>query len=167
MYFLGVAEKEWVDMARDSLSWLRSRIEPGTEAATTLEAYRGALQVVRAKHARWPPNKLKHLRRGSEILDALVAESPENLEVRYLRLASYLFLPSFLKREDAVASDMGILAAELADRPEAFSPTMYGAVAQFLLENGDLNEEARARIRATLAEPSDRMRRDLSGPPSR
>jgi hypothetical protein len=157
MYFLSVEDGRWADLARDTLSWLRSRVEPGTEAAATVEAYRGAFQVVRAKHASWPPNKLKHLRRGSEILDVLVAENPANLEIRYLRLASYLFLPSFLKREEAVAADTRALELNLPDRPDAFSPAMYRGVVQFLLENGDLTPEDRTRLQATLVETSDRQ----------
>ena len=96
MYFLSVDEGKWADRAKDSLSAIQSSIPSASEEEVTFEAYRGALQVVRAKHARWPANKLKHLQRGARILDGLVAENPDNLEVRYLRLASYLFLPFFL-----------------------------------------------------------------------
>lgn len=150
MYFLSVEERDWSETARDSLLALKPALEPDTPASIIHEAYRGALQVIRAKHARWPTNKLKHLNRGAEILDALVAEHPQNLEVRYLRLASYLFLPFFLRRDDSVAADLEVLTRELPDQPEAFSPTIYRGVLSFVLENGNLGGDDRHRFERVL-----------------
>jgi hypothetical protein len=152
LYFLSVDEGKWADIARDSLSALKANIPSASEEEVTFEAYRGALQVVRAKHARWPPNKLKHLDKGARILDGLVDREPENLEVRYLRLASYLFLPFFLRRDDSVAADLGTLVADLPEKPGAFSPALYQAVVEFVLENGSLEAEEKARLEGTLGE---------------
>ena len=152
LYFLSVDEGKWADIARDSLSALKVNIPSASEEEVTFEAYRGAIQVVRAKHARWPPNKLKHLDRGARILDGLVDREPENLEVRYLRLASYLFLPFFLRRDDSVAADLQSLVAYLPEDSGTFSPALYQAVVQFVLENGSLEEEEKARLEAALGE---------------
>jgi hypothetical protein len=154
MYFLSVDEGNWVDLAKDSLSALQNSIPPASEEEVTLEAYRGALEVVRAKHSRWPLNKLKYLEGGAEILDDLVAREPDNLEVRYLRLASYLFLPFFLRRDDSVAADLQTLTVRLPERPDAFSPPVYQAVVRFLLENSALEGEERARLEHVLEEGS-------------
>jgi hypothetical protein len=150
MYFLSVEEKDWVNQAKDSLRALREDVPEGSGEEITYQAYRGALEVVRAKHARWPGNKLKHLNRGAEVLDDLTLREPDNLEVRYLRLASYMFLPFFLRRDDSVASDLETLVADLPDHPEAFSPAIYRAVVQFLLDNGDLDGTDRDRLRGAL-----------------
>ena len=150
MYFLSVDEGKWADLARDSLSAIKVNIPLASKEEVTFEAYRGALQVVRAKHARWPPNKLKHLDRGARILDGLVDRQPDNLEVRYLRLASYLFLPFFLRRDDSVAADLRTLAENLPEYPGAFSPPVYQAVVRFVLENGDLAGEERTRLERVL-----------------
>jgi len=150
MYFLSVEEGDWMKAAEDSLSHLGPLLPPGSPESVLAEAYRGALKVVRAKHARWPGNKLKHLDRGSEILDGLVNAHPDNLEVRYLRLASYLFLPFFLQRDREVEADLATLSSGLPDNRDAFSPFMYRAVVTFVLENGKLDEETRARLEAIL-----------------
>ena len=152
MYFLSVDEGRWAEVAKDSLSALKVNIPSASEEEVTFEAYRGAIQVVRAKHARWPPNKLKHLDRGARILDGLVDREPDNLEVRYLRLASYLFLPFFLRRDDSVAADLQTLVANLPENPGAFSPALYQAVVQFVLENGSLEEEEKALLEGALGE---------------
>jgi hypothetical protein len=152
MYFLSVDEGDWVGRAKDSLAALEPRIPNGSEEEFAMEAYRGALEVVRAKHSNWPPNKLKYLGNGARILDELVARSPDNLEVRYLRLASYLFLPFFLRRDDSVAADLEVLVSELPNRPWTFSPPMYRAVLRFVLDNGALVEEERILLEGALAE---------------
>jgi hypothetical protein len=146
MYFMSVEQSDWVGTVRDSLRALEPRILPDSEAEIAFQAYRGAVDVVRAKHSRWPPNKLKFLNEGARILDDLVARHPDNLEVRYLRLASYLFLPFFLRRDDSVNADLGVLSLELPDHPEAFAPGIYQGVLRFVLETGRVEGEARARL---------------------
>ena len=116
--------------------------------------------MVRAKHARWPPNKLKHLQGGARILDSLVARKPDNLEVRYLRLASYVFLPFFLRRDDSVAADLQTLAAHLPEYPGAFSPLVYQAVVRFVLENGALEGEERTRLENLLEDEAPVYEKD-------
>ena len=150
MYLLSVDDGDWVDQTRDSLSALELRIPQGSEDGLTLEAYRGALEVVRAKHARWPPNKLKHLGNGAAVLDDLVARTPDHLEVRYLRLASYLFLPFFLRRDDSVEADLAMLVDELPSQARAFSPPTYRAMVRFVLDNGALEGEERSRLEGIL-----------------
>jgi hypothetical protein len=150
MYHLSVEKGEWASVARDSVAALRLRTAGISEWDVTIEGYRGALEVVRAKHSKWPPNKLKYFNRGAATLDALVEANPENLELRYLRFASYRFLPFFLRRDDSLAADLRALASGLPEHPETFSPTVYGGVVRFLLENGDLAEDERARLEGAL-----------------
>jgi len=150
MYVLAADEGDWLERAKDSLTALQPSIPKGSKEEVAFEAYRGALEVVRAKHSRWPPNKLKYLGNGAEILDDLVARHPDNLEVRYLRLASYIFLPSFLRRDDSLAADLGTLTTGLPDQPGAFSPPVYKAVLQFVLENGALDREQRVQLERAL-----------------
>jgi hypothetical protein len=150
MYFLSVDEKGWGERAADTLEALGTRIPVDGEVEAILQAYGGALEVVRAKHSRWPPNKLKYLNRGAAVLDSLVDENPGNLEIRYLRLASYWFLPGFLRRDDSTAADLKALAADLPDHPQAFSPVVYRGVVRFLLETGALAGSDRERLSQAL-----------------
>lgn len=151
LYFMSVKEKDRVKEAETLLEELRNTVPEEADEAVALEALGGALEVVQAKHARWPPNKLKHLRKGMETLDRLVEDQPEQLEVRYLRLVSCYYLPFFLKREESVAQDMAILVLHLPDRPEAFTPPVYRGVVAFLLQNGEMSPEDRARLAETVS----------------
>ena len=156
-------QSEWAERAQDSLRTLRKEVPEGTEGAVTVEAYRGALQVVRAKHARMPWNKVKHLNRGAEALDNLVLSHPTNLEVRYLRLASYAFLPFFLRRDDSVASDLEVLVKQLPDHPGAFSPPVYRAVMEFVLEHGEMDEPGKDRFRKALKAKTPNYKLTIQG----
>jgi hypothetical protein len=150
MYFLSIDEKAWMDPLADSLETSGPGEEVTTTDSVTLEAYRGALQVVRAKHARLPTNKVKHLRRGSRILDALVDGHPTHLELRYLRYASYRFLPFFLSRDEAVSADRGVLLANLATPPGDLPPTMYRGMVQFVLEHAAPDPHQKERLETAL-----------------
>ncbi len=150
LYFLSVGEKERVGEAQALARELRERSVPAAAEASTLEALDAALEVVRAKHSRWPPNKLKHLRAGLESLDRLVAQDPDHLAIRYLRLASCFYLPFFLKREESVSEDMKTLIERLPDEPGTFAPMLLRGVALFLLQNGDMSPEARARLQEAI-----------------
>jgi hypothetical protein len=155
MYFLSVEDRSWVVKATDLLETLEETLPPQAPQGIILEAYRGALETVRAKHARWPPTKLRHLREGVGTLDRLVADEPGNLEVRYLRLVSCYYLPFFLKREESVQEDFRVLVSNLPHHPEAFSPPVYRGVVQFVLDKGNPDEGERALLLDALRSAAD------------
>jgi hypothetical protein len=150
MYFMSVEDRGWLRNAEDLLHNLEGRVTTESGERVTLDAYRGALEVVRARHARWPPTKLGHLREGVGILDRIVGEEPENLEARYLRLVSCYYLPFFLKREKSVQEDFRILVADLPYGQKAFSPAVYQGVVRFVLDNGDLSPQERTLLQQSL-----------------
>lgn len=148
LYFLSVEDGDWEEQALALQDSLAERALPEHRQVTALG---GALAVVRAKHSRWPPNKLKFLKAGLEVLDSLTADAPEDPVVRYLRLASTYYLPFFLDRDESVQEDLEVLARVLPDRSDAFSPAVYEAVIRFILDNGSPAAESRARLQEALA----------------
>jgi hypothetical protein len=148
LYFLSVEEGDWEARALALQDSLARRTLPEHRQVAALG---GALEVVRAKHSRWPPNKLKYLNAGLEVLDSLTAEAPDDPVVRYLRLVSTYYLPFFVDRDDTVREDLAALVRLLPDRPDAFSPPVYGAVIRFVLANGSPGPEQRQRLEGALA----------------
>lgn len=145
LYFLSVQEKSWEAPA---LALADTLTRASLPEALHVEALAGALEVVRAKHSRWPPNKLKHFQRGVSALDRLVAEAPRDPVVRFLRLVSCYYLPFFLDRDRSVEEDIRALTSLLPEEASAFSPTVYDAAIQFVLETGALRGEDRRRLEA-------------------
>lgn len=111
-----------------------------------VEAYRAALVVLKAKHAFWPTTKLAHLERGLPVLDRLVQEHPRHAEIRYLRLLSCYFLPGFLGRKDSVREDVAALSGLLPPAEGDFPPDLYREMLLFVLDAGEIEPAARARL---------------------
>jgi hypothetical protein len=123
----------------------------GSELDATLTAYRGALVTLQAKHAAWPPRKLKYMREGLGLLDGAVAGSPDAAEARYLRLMSCYYLPGFFGRRGSVREDFAALARLLPQVRARYPAELYGAIARFVVEKGRLDAGQRRALEATLA----------------
>ena len=146
LYHMTVNEKDRLDEARELAMALRTNPALSGTLSVTVEALGGALEVVRAKHSRWPPNKLNYLESGISVLDQLVQKNPDNVEVRYLRLMSCYYLPFFVSRGDSVAEDFRVLTDLLPRGPGTMPPALYRGAVGFVLAKGDLNEEDRGRL---------------------
>lgn len=128
---------------------------PGGTDDAVLAAYHGAFVTLRAKHGFWPPDRLRHLRDGLEIMDDAVTARPDHPEIRYLRLLSCYFLPGILGRGDSVREDFEALAGLLPSAGADFPPELYGAMVRFVLDNGRLEAHQRAPLEAALASVGD------------
>jgi phytoene synthase len=123
--------------------------------ASVLLAYRGALEVVEARHAFWPRARMEPLRRGLPLLDTAVRRNPGNAEIRYLRLTSSYYLPFFLGRKWSVREDFSALAELLPSVRGEFPAEWYVAIADFVLENGEIDKRDRERLRRARAEAAE------------
>jgi hypothetical protein len=119
-------------------------------ARATLTAYVGAFTLLRAKHGAWPPDRLRHTRRGLATLDSLIAAHPAHAEARYLRLMSCYYLPRILGRGWSVREDFAHLARLLPGVRGQYPPELYRAIVQFVLQNGHPSPEQRAALEASL-----------------
>lgn len=147
LYFLSVADDEWLAPAGQSLSWLERRNAIGSDLRN---AYKGAFDVVRAKHALWPPAKLDFLKRAEPLLDSAAARSPDDIEVRYLRLMSCYYLPFFFGRSWSVKSDFDALARLLPSAGATLPPGLLATVSKFVLDkHGSLTPTQKAKLQAT------------------
>ncbi len=150
LYLASVEDEGAIDRGLREVERLRAGLSASApeHVGATLAAYRGALITLRAKHALWPPNKLRHLRRGLEVLDAGVAAHPEVAEVRYLRLMSCFYLPSVLSRGWSVREDFAALARLLPSARSEVPAEAYRAIVRFVLEEGRLDPAERAELRS-------------------
>jgi hypothetical protein len=123
---------------------------PGPDAAATLAAYEGALVTLRAKHATWPPARLRYLRRGFAVLDSVVEAHPRHAEARYLRLMSGYYLPGILGRSGAVREDFAALARLLPGVRTRYPDAVYREIAGFVLRNGPLTAADRRALERSL-----------------
>jgi phytoene synthase len=135
------------------------------ERAALVSAYRGAFDVVEARHAFWPKARLEPLRRGLPQLDSAVKRAPAQAEIRYLRLTSAYYLPFFLGRSWSVREDFKALASLLPSVRSAYPAEWYVAIADFVLENGDLGERERRQLKRTRTQAFEAASSGGSGSP--
>jgi len=157
LYLAAVREESAIPRGLRAVEDLRTArgIRPGSADDAVLTAYRGALVTLRAKHAAWPPARLRHLREGLAVLDRVVAGHPDHPEVRYLRLMSCYYLPGILGRGGSVREDFAALARLLPGARDAYPRELYGAIVGFVLEEGKLAERDRRALQTALAASAD------------
>jgi hypothetical protein len=113
-----------------------------------LDGYHGAFTVLRARHSFWPHQKLSHVRAGLAELDRAVDAAPNDAVLRYLRLMGGYYLPGLFGRGDEVSADFSTLARLLPGANAEFPGPMFGVIARFVLENGDIPAEDAAALEA-------------------
>lgn len=151
-YFAAVGDAQAIPRALGEIERIRGggTAVAGSELDATLTAYRGALVTLRAKHALWPPQKLRYMREGLALLDGAVAANPDAAEVRYLRLMSCYYLPGLFGRGGSVREDFAALARLLPQVRARYPAELYGAIARFVVEKGRLGAGQRSALEATL-----------------
>jgi hypothetical protein len=150
LYFLSVDEKKWIGPATALADSLSAVDVPEPRHVQGLMA---AVEVVRAKHARWPPNKVKHLRKGLSLLDRLVEASPEEPGLRFLRLVSGYYLPFFLDRSKEVEEDFRVLTSILPGRDHDLPPQIFRFAVGFVLKYGEIEGPERSLLQEALGAP--------------
>ena len=146
LHALAATDGEWMDSASAQLRALARG-----EAPAVVQAYAGALDMLRAKYARWPPRKLGHVREGRRLLDAAVDSAPDDAEVRYVRLISGHYLPFFLRNDEQVEEDGRAVARLLPEQAGRFPAPWSRNLAAFVLELGVARAEDLAELRRVAA----------------
>lgn len=156
LHAVSVQDEHALPAAREALVAAERAATGRTETTAVWLAFRGAFDIVEARHAVWPPARLKALRRGLDRLDEAVRRAPDDVDVRYLRLTSTYYLPALFGRAESVRSDFNALADLLPDvRPDAggaYPSGWYLPVADFVLRNAPLSADARDRLRQARAQ---------------
>lgn len=156
LYFLAIEDETWLRAAESAARAFGERAEAGAAeagaaVAVTAEAYLGALETLRAKHAFWPLRKLRHLDDGLATLAAAIARDPQHVEARYLRLMSCYWLPGFLGRSGLVREDFAALAPLLAAGPGHLPVDLWANTVRFVIERApELAPGSRRDLTAAL-----------------
>lgn len=84
-------------------------------------AYLGAFRTIWAKHTLNPFKKLQSFNRGKDAIEEAVRQSPENVEIRFIRLSIQQNAPSLLGYRDNIKEDREHI---IANRSTISSPTL-------------------------------------------
>lgn len=154
-YLAGVEDSEAINKG---ISLAENAVKPGV----TVKAYHAALTILHAKHAFWPPKKMRYLNEGLPVLDDLVEAYSDHVEIRYLRLLSCYYLPRFLGRSDTVAEDAAKLAYLLPGASGDFPAPLFADMVRFVSSIELLSDAERRPLQNLLitldAEAASRTR---------
>jgi hypothetical protein len=78
-----------------------------------LICYKGVAEMMQAKYGFNPISKLRRFKKGKTLIDEAVKKQPDNLEIRFLRLAIQTNLPAFLNYSDNIIEDEKYLLANI------------------------------------------------------
>lgn len=78
-----------------------------------LISYKGASEMMQAKYVFSPITKLKRFNNGKRLIETAVKKAPDDLEIRFLRLAIQTNLPAFLNYNDEIQKDKKFVLANL------------------------------------------------------
>ena len=148
LYLLATSDEAAIRRGLDAVGEARGESSAGD--AALLAAYEGALITLKAKYVFWPTTRMRHLNQGLRILDTLVAAHPDDSEIRYLRLMSCYYLPSFIGRGKTVREDFAGLAGTLPRDRAALPPELYRGISEFVIANGELSEAQIGALQAAI-----------------
>ena len=83
-------------------------------------------------------------------MDAAVADGPDDIVVRYIRLMSGFYLPGFFGRGEEVDADMAAMARLLPEAGRELPDELLPEVVAFVLEHGEVDDQARRELEALL-----------------
>lgn len=93
---------------RQACQTLISRLQPDT-ASCVHRAYLGACQAMWAQYTANPFSKLSTFKKGIKNIESAVQQEPDNVEIRFVRLAVQKNSPAFLGYHKEIKADESFL----------------------------------------------------------
>ena len=124
-------------------------VEP---TSTTVKAYQAVSEAVLAQVLWNPFSKLSQVLKYDKQIEMLIKEDPENIEIRFLRLAIEFHLPSFLGMSTHIEEDSQIIVQNMSSITELEIEKSYGEyIFYFLMETELVTQEEIDLMEQTLS----------------
>lgn len=88
---------------------LIEKLSNNTSKTALNQAYLGAFQAVWANHVGNPISKLKTFNKGKDNIEKAIKKSPNNVEIRFLRLSIQKNIPKILGYNQHITADTNFL----------------------------------------------------------
>jgi len=139
-FYLAVEDE---NSAESLLKFLKGNFNyPGETTPAKILAYTGAVEAVMAKHVFNPYSKFKYVINGLKKLNNAVEQSPDLLEVRFLRFAVLHNIPGVFGVTDERKSDMEAVYESLLKKNYSdIDYDLQKGIAGFLINSGRLTPD--------------------------
>ena len=128
----------------DKTERLYSILSASDDNSPLKKAYIGGLTALKAKHDFNPIAKLRYLSDAERIMQAAISESPNDIEIRFLRFSYQYHVPRFLGFSDNLQEDKEVIVEQILSGNYGESDRdLVKNVIDFLLRSKECsNEEA-------------------------
>lgn len=138
------AAYEDCDTNKDEAKKFYQITEASDLSSTTNQAYLAAAKMVKAKFGLNPISKMKLFLSGRKDLEELVTKEPDNIEIRYVRIAVQATAPIFLSYRDNIQEDKNLLVNHLRSSQQ-YGDFEHNALKflrrEGLIDSEDLNDQ--------------------------
>lgn len=93
-----------------------------------LIAYKGAALTMKSKYTKLVKEKVRLFKEGARMLDGVIAENPNNLELRVIRLSIQENVPKFLKYQSNIEEDRRVIITNFSKQSPALKKFISGYV---------------------------------------
>ena len=137
--------KEYAIAANDknTAQQLLKKLEKKSDTNPILIGYHGAVMMVMAQYHLNPLSKLSSFKSGKLKLEDALKQSPNDVELRYLRFTIQYHSPVFLDYQKHLQQDKSFLINSLSDIKDA---DLRGRVAGFLSSTNLLTTQEKAKV---------------------
>jgi 15-cis-phytoene synthase len=104
------------DLSKEQAENFLDLVQESDTSTTTNQAYLAAAKMVKAKFGMNPINKMLLFIEGRNELEKLIEKEPNNIELRYIRLAVQKIAPKFLSYRDNINEDRVLLLSHLKEQ---------------------------------------------------
>lgn len=111
-------------------------------------AYLGAFQAIWAHHTKNPMDKLSTFKRGKKNLEAAVAQFPQNIEIRFLRLSIQQNSPRILGYKKNFEEDKRFV---LNNTSKIENRNLENLIFNYFKNSDDLNSKNKSKTKPKLA----------------
>ena len=150
LYFLSAQSKTYLPAFEDTLQLLIQRYGP----YPSLQMYRYGALALKARYSNDLIEKKNYLFTAMASMDAQVARTPDDIEVRFIRGSFYYYLPFFLGKRKSAQEDIHAIAQILQSQSSTlkalYDKEVLQAIVEFLDQTGWVPEEQVRAIRRVL-----------------
>lgn len=122
---------------------LLATLEKKSNTDHTLLGYQGAVMMLMAKYHLNPVSKLNSFQSGKHLLEKSILQSPDNIELRYLRLTIQYHAPVFLDYNKSIQQDKAFIMNMIS---EVNDKDLANRIAQFLFSTDLLTIQEKAKL---------------------
>lgn len=147
LYLLSVQNATYLQPFEDTLQILAARYGP----YPTIQMYRYGALALKARYATNLLEKKDYLYAAIASMDAQVARTPNDPEVRFIRGSFYYYLPSFLGKRKAAQDDIQtlvtLLETQTQDLTQLYDKEVLRAMVDFIAQTGWVEETRIEKLR--------------------